>query len=310
MSDSRVAAALQRAAKSTKTISGLIGEEEQQLIHLGLQNPTALTEVLPEHIRINLAAKVHSMATAVTTMAAKVTDMLKILEGTEGEAPRTPEAKTPPPMKSEHHATIQLAPPCEAGDRANWDKYVAVHGDEALFKGDIQELCAKLNEAASDPQSASAGAAQLPAKLTVPAELERALIASCRTGRPMPPGALYAFHMPWRRAMKLLLQLDTSNAISGEDHLAVLVYLLTLWDSSQCDWTFAFVRLPAQMPGYQQLYMRASSIRSQTMLGDGSTRPGGPSGGTPKGRGADDSSSWKTSSWAAHGGSGSNTWKK
>jgi hypothetical protein len=90
------------------------------LIELGLKNPTALTEVLPEHIRISLAAKVHSMAAAVTTMAAKVTDMLKILDGTGGEAPRTPEAKTPPPLKSDHQATIQLMPPCEAGDRANW----------------------------------------------------------------------------------------------------------------------------------------------------------------------------------------------
>ncbi len=110
--------------------------------------------------------------------------------------------------------------------------------------------------------------------------------------------------------MKLLLQLDTSNVVNGEEHLAVLVYLLTLWDSTQSEWTFAFVRLPAPLPGYQQVYLRAANIRSQTMQGDGSTRPGGSQSG-PRTKN-DAASSWQASSstWASHGISGAITWHK
>jgi hypothetical protein len=71
VSDSRIAEALQRSAKSTKTLSGLIGQKEQRLIELGMKNPIGLSEVRPEHIRISMAAKLHSMTAAITSMAAR-----------------------------------------------------------------------------------------------------------------------------------------------------------------------------------------------------------------------------------------------
>jgi hypothetical protein len=183
--------------------------------------------------------------------------------------------------------------------QANWEKYVAVHGDEALFKGDIQDLRVALNEAAYDPSAV--GAASLPTKLVVvQTDLEKALASSCRTGRPMTPGALYNFYMPWRRTMKLLLQLDTTNTVDAENHMAVLIYLMTLWDNAQSDWMFAFCHIPVPaMPGYQQVYLRAASIQSRTMQPDGSTRPGS----RPKGN---EEASWKGgSTWSAHGGNSS-----
>jgi hypothetical protein len=190
-----------------------------------------------------------------------------------------------------------LVSPIEPGDRANWEKYVAVHGDEALFKGDIGEACAALQAAATDP--AAPAAASLPPKIEVSQDLDKGLAFSCRTGRPMTPGALYNFYLPWRRTMKLLLQVDAANTVDAENSLGVLIHLLTMWGSTQSDWLFSFCRLPVpSMEGYAQIYLRAVSIQSRTMQPDGSTRPGLP-GSKAKCAEESSASGWKAgNSWA------------